>query len=56
MTGNMSFLFHQLSYTIRNHMSCKTRVKLVLMCPWNSAILSYNFESPVITNVKVLIW
>lgn len=26
------------------------------MCPWNSAILSCNFDSPVVTNMKILIW
>lgn len=51
-----ALLFHQFLSAIHNHIYCKMRVKLVLMCTWNSAILSYNSDSPIITNFKTLIW
>lgn len=56
MARSTLLLFHQFPSAINNHIFCKMQVKLVLMYPWNSAIPSYNFDSPLITNFKILIW
>lgn len=56
VAGSTLLLFHDFPSEIHNHISCKVRMKLVLMCPWHSAMLSYDFDSPIITDLKILIW